>query len=142
MHWSYLPISAGISIGIAHLIKEAIYIWKHKKFSWHTLLAETGGMPSSHSAGTAALTTAIGLTEGITTSVFWLAFMLTAVTARDSFGVRRNVGDQANLLNKLLSKLNFEKKVNLVLGHTPLQVGLGLVLGIASALILYPFFVH
>lgn len=127
--WMFYPLSTFSAIIIAHIIKEIIYIWKHKTFSLHTLFFETGGMPSAHSAGIIALTTTLFYLEGISEPTFWIGVFFSAVVLRDAFGVRRAVGEQAQLLNILSKQLKLEEKVHLVLGHTPLQVTMGALLG-------------
>ncbi len=131
-----IPVSLFLSWATSHIIKEIIYVIKNRKFSWYTLLMETGGMPSSHSSVVSTLTTMVLLTNGFKT-IFWVTLVFSLVVIRDAFGVRKNVSDQAHLLNKLTSHVKLQKKVEIVLGHTPFQVIVGVIIGICVSLITY-----
>jgi len=105
------------------------------------VLAETGGMPSSHSAIVMGLTTAIGKYAGWTTAPFAIALIFSFVVMYDAAGVRRAAGKQAAVLNRLVQDLmNMrgvqETELRELLGHTPVEVLVGAVLGIAAGLIL------
>lgn len=95
----------------------------------------SGGMPSSHSAGVSALAMTIGLQEGTGGSAFALAVVMACVVMYDATGVRLHAGRQAQLLNQIVCELPPEHPVANVkplrdsLGHTPLQVAAGAVLG-------------
>lgn len=94
----------------------------------------TGGMPSSHTATVAALCTSTYITCGYATSEFAFAFIFALIVMYDALGIRRAAGEQAKVLNHMISreepsKNNFEKLKEL-LGHTPLEVFCGLILGI------------
>ena len=101
----------------------------------------SGGMPSSHSALVVAATTAIGMTDGFGGTVFALAVILSAVVMYDACNVRRSAGDTARLVNKLLEhmeKLTAEDladNLREVMGHTPLQVLMGALLGLGVGLL-------
>lgn len=105
------------------------------------LLVSSGGMPSSHSALVVAATTAIGMTDGFGGTVFALAVILSAVVMYDACNVRRSAGDTARLVNKLLEhmeKLTAEDlagNLREVMGHTPLQVLMGALLGLGVGLL-------
>ena len=129
-----IPLSVAIAVAASHIIKETIHVIRKGSFSWYTLLMETGGMPSSHSAAVTALTTSIFVLQG-PSALFWASLVFAAVVIRDAFGVRRSVSDQAQIINTLLSKADMEKKVNIILGHTPLQAVIGVLVGFAAAMI-------
>ena len=101
-----------------------------------SMLVNTGGMPSSHSASVTAMTTSIGLIKGFDSVVFALAFCLSAVVMYDSAGVRRAAGKQAELLNVMVEELLSEEhkfsksKLKELLGHTPVEVLAGAIFGI------------
>ena len=105
------------------------------------LFVSSGGMPSSHSALVVAATTAIGRTDGFRGTSFALAAILSAVVMYDACNVRRSAGDTARLVNKLLEhmeKLTAEDladNLREVMGHTPLQVLLGALLGLGLGLL-------
>ena len=100
-------------------------------------MVETGGMPSSHSAGVAALSTAVGIREGFG-SVLTVYFSL--IVMYDAAGLRRAAGRQATLLNRLIDshyqhdKHLVEMRLLELLGHTPLEVLVGGVVGVLFAL--------
>jgi uncharacterized protein len=99
-------------------------------------LFSTGGMPSSHSAFVCAIAMAIGLSEGIGSSLFALAAGVAVVVMVDAAGVRRAAGNHAIKLNHIIDELfqghpMNDEKLRELLGHTPTQVFLGAVLGLA-----------
>jgi acid phosphatase family membrane protein YuiD len=105
------------------------------------VLADPGGMPSSHSAIVMGLTTAVGKYAGWTTAPFAIALIFSFVVMYDAAGVRRAAGKQAAVLNRLVQDLmNMrgvqETELRELLGHTPVEVLVGAVLGIAAGLIL------
>jgi acid phosphatase family membrane protein YuiD len=98
-------------------------------------------MPSSHAATVSALTTAVGLQTGFTSPPFYIALVFTIVVLFDAQGVRRASGEQAEILNKILDDIYWKKKIQEerlkeFLGHTPMEVLTGAVLGILIAFIL------
>ena len=105
-----------------------------------TLLWRTGGMPSSHSALVAGLCASIGLVHGVTTSLFALSFFYALVIIRDALGVRRSAGVQARALNQLgravAQRLDVEfMPVREVMGHSPIEVFVGVLLGLAVGVV-------
>jgi acid phosphatase family membrane protein YuiD len=105
------------------------------------VLADPGGMPSSHSAIVMGLTTAIGKHDGWTNAPFAIALIFSFVVMYDAAGVRRAAGKQAAVLNRLVQDLMKmrgvqETELRELLGHTPVEVLVGAVLGIAAGLIL------
>src|SRR5437016_2472618 len=99
-------------------------------------LVGTGGMPSSHSAGVAALSTAVGLREGFGSVLFAVTVYFSLIVMYDAAGLRRAAGRQAALLNRLIhshyahDKHLVEMKLLELLGHTPLEVLAGALIGI------------
>lgn len=111
-----------------------------KKFNFKRILG-AGGMPSSHSAVVTSLTTMIGLSQGANSPMFALAVIFSFIVMYDAAGVRRAAGKQAKLLNKIvqtpgLSGVEVNEKLQEVLGHTPIQVIVGAVIGIIVGFIL------
>lgn len=103
-------------------------------------LWEQDGMPSSHSAVVSGLATLIGKNEGVNTPIFALALILAFVVMYDACGIRRAAGKQAVLLNKLietpgLTGMQVSEKLVEVLGHTPVQVFVGALIGVLAGLI-------
>lgn len=94
-----------------------------------------GGMPSSHSAIVATLTTLIGREYGWGSGIFAVSFIFSLIVMYDAAGVRRAAGKQATVLNKLIenypnSNIIVSEKLVEVLGHTPFQVLIGALIGI------------
>lgn len=118
-----------------------------KKFSIERLFGD-GGMPSGHSATVVSVAVATGLYEGFDTAVFAVAMILAIVVMHDAMNVRYQAGKQAELLNAMAdmferitgADLPNEEKLKELLGHTPLQVTAGCLLGIATAIIMYLIF--
>lgn len=136
---------AGIaSACIAQILKVIIFIITHKKINFK-IFTTTGGMPSSHSAGVVALTTSVGLIEGFSSISFSIALGFSLVVIQDAQGLRRAAGKTAATLNRLVGEWNLHNNeqtkpyevLKELLGHTPLEVLMGIFLGIAIAL-----FVH
>lgn len=116
---------------------------RHKRFNFRWLF-DTGGMPSSHSATVASLATTVGLYYGFMTIPFLIVFIFTIITMFDAAGVRRSVGRQASILNKMLDDLYEkgevpEQRLKELLGHTPKEVFAGAFLGIVIAYLFCAF---
>ena len=108
--------------------------WNLRRF------VETGGMPSSHSAAVAALSTAVGLQEGFSSTLFGVTLYFSLIVMYDAAGLRRAAGRQASVLNRLLDR-HFQhpeddtQRLMELLGHTPFEVFIGAALGVFSALL-------
>jgi acid phosphatase family membrane protein YuiD len=126
---------------IAQLLKLAIFVFKNHRLD-PAFLLRLGGMPSSHSASVCAAATSIGLLEGFGSPIFALAFGLASLVMIDAQSVRRAAGQQARLLNQIVDEMfkshrfSQEKLVEF-LGHTRLEVLFGMMLGIATALLIH-----
>ncbi len=106
------------------------------------VLAAMGGMPSSHAALVMALTAAVARINGLTSVAFAIALIFSIVVMYDAAGVRRAAGRQAMVLNRLVDDLVSqrglqEERLRELLGHTPVEVLVGAILGIAVGL--FPF---
>ncbi|MEI8011392.1 MAG: divergent PAP2 family protein [Candidatus Omnitrophota bacterium] len=122
-------------------IKIAINIMRGKRFSFRWFIG-TGGMPSSHAAGVAALATSCGIEYGFNSGMFALAAVFAMVTMFDAQGVRRQSGEQAEVLNKVIDDMYWHKHVEVsrikeFVGHTPIQVFVGSILGVTLAVLFY-----
>ena len=108
--------------------------WNLRRF------VETGGMPSSHAASVAALSTSIGIQQGFRSLLFAAALYFSLVVMYDAAGLRRAAGRQAMVLNRLIEE-HFThpeegaQKLMELLGHTPLEVLVGAMLGVGSAVV-------
>lgn len=108
------------------------------------IFVSTGGMPSAHTAMACALATAVGLQEGFGTPMFALAVAFASVVMFDAQSVRRAAGQQARLLNQIVAELFkehhlSEHKLAELLGHTRLEVFVGMITGVLVALVFYSF---
>jgi hypothetical protein len=120
---------------LTHLIKAFVSFFHSHRWSLEPFW-KTGGMPSSHTAISVALTTAIAFDTG-PSPLFFVCVIFSLIVIRDSVGVRASVGEQAKILNKLSSKLKMHKKVAIVLGHTPFQAVVGFAIGVLVAVVVY-----
>jgi acid phosphatase family membrane protein YuiD len=125
---------------IAQTAKVIIYSIREHRLNLR-VLAVTGGMPSSHSAIVMGMTTAVGKYAGITSAPFAIALIFSFVVMYDAAGLRRAAGRQAAILNRLVEDLvNMrgvqEQKLRELLGHTPVEVLVGAILGVLAGLIL------
>jgi acid phosphatase family membrane protein YuiD len=105
------------------------------------VLAETGGMPSSHAAIVMGMTAAVGKHAGVSSAAFAIALIFSFVVMYDAAGLRRAAGRQAAILNRLVEDLVHmrgmqEQKLRELLGHTPVEVVVGALLGIGVGLVL------
>lgn len=125
---------------IAQSIKLTLGIIINKRFDFRWFIG-TGGMPSAHASGASALATAAGISLGFDSPLFALAIMFALVTMFDAQGVRRATGKQAEILNRITEDIYWrgkiqENRLKELIGHTPLQVIVGSLLGIIVALII------
>jgi acid phosphatase family membrane protein YuiD len=126
---------------VGQCIKIATNLLRGRKFNFKWLL-RTGGMPSSHAAGVAALATSSGMEYGFHSGLFALAAVFAMVTMFDAQGVRRSAGEQAEILNRVIDDMYWHKRVEVgrireFVGHTPIQVLVGSLLGIGLAILFY-----
>ncbi len=126
---------------IAQSIKVVIGVIRQKRFDFRWFV-DPGGIPSTHAAGAAALATSIGLRYGFDTVSFALAVAFAIVVMFDAQNVRRAAGKQARILNKMMDDIYWkgrikEEELRELLGHTPIEVFLGMLLGILIAVILF-----
>ncbi len=124
--------AAMISWAIAQGSKIILTLITEKRFD-ATRIVGTGGMPSSHSALVMALTFSVGKYNGFGSPLFAVALIFSFVVMYDAAGIRRAAGKQAEIINMLLLKHEVPdmEKLKELLGHTPLEVFVGGLLGIA-----------
>ncbi len=140
----YEALTSGLlSAFIAQFIKVITYLYTHKKINFK-IFTTTGGMPSSHTAGVIALSTSIALIEGIDSLLFAVSIGFSLVIMQDAAGLRRAAGKTAATLNRLVDEFVQKNKdikpytaLKELLGHTPLEVFCGMILGI-----IIPFIIH
>ena len=123
----------------AQVIKIFTTPYYKTEFSLSQLLFGSGGMPSSHSAVVCATAISCGILYGYDSALFALAAILAMVVMRDASGIRRAAGKQAEVINQISEELGKKRKrfadITLpeLLGHTPLQVIFGALLGFGMA---------
>ena len=135
-------ISALVATFIAQLLKFIFYYSKHKTVNFK-IFASTGGMPSSHSAAVVSAMTSVGLIDGFSSTIFSVALVSGLIVMYDAAGLRRSAGQMATQLNMLVDALyeqrphSFRNKLIELLGHTPLEVTMGALLGIAISVLMH-----
>ena len=124
---------------MAQIINFIITLITKRKLDWRHILS-SGGMPSSHSAFVCACAAAMGYMYGWASPAFTVAAVLAIVVMYDASNVRRAAGEQAKILNYIMDHWTemkpalFGKELKEFLGHTPFQVFMGGLLGIAVGL--------
>ena len=134
------------SWAIAQLLKTIIHIFIYKKLDWHRLFGD-GGMPSGHSATVTSIAVFIALLHGTGSTEFAISAILAIIVCHDATGVRLETEKQAYIINELVkafSELSEERlpevKLKQFVGHTPVQVLAGIVLGVSNAFFMYWLF--
>lgn len=132
----YVPVLLWLVIQIFKVIWDLV---KTKKFNFRRIMG-AGGMPSAHSAVVTSLATLIGRSQGVGSEMFAISVTFALVVMYDAAGVRRAAGKQARILNKIintpgLTNIEVHEKLVEVLGHTPVEVAVGAMIGIAVGLI-------
>ncbi|MCL2591872.1 MAG: divergent PAP2 family protein [Defluviitaleaceae bacterium] len=130
-------LSAVTSWLIAQIIKIIIELFRTKKFKL-SLILSSGGMPSSHTSFIIALAVSVGFQEGFDSVLFAIAGAISLVVMYDAQGVRRAAGKQAAIINTMLENIEntgikVDKKLKELLGHSPIEVVFGAILGIIIA---------
>lgn len=139
-------IAAVLGWLVAQILKTVIHTFFTREFSAERLVG-SGGMPSSHSATVCALAAAVCFEYGAGSFEFAISVIVAIIVMYDAMGVRRETGIQAKLLNDIIktfedmghSELTAYDRLKEFIGHTPLQVLMGALLGILIAVILYSF---
>ena len=134
-------VCALLSWCVAQGCKVLLSLLIEKRFNWRRCF-DMGGMPSSHSAFVFSLMLMTGLKEGFGSTYFALAFCLSAIVIYDTMGVRAETGKQGAVLNRILRELLLEgkpiteDKLKELVGHTPLEVAAGILVGSIMVLIM------
>jgi len=137
-------LTALVALAIAQTLKVLFNRWRTKSWT-RALFFSTGGMPSSHSALAVALAASVGINEGFGTPLFAISAVLALVVMHDAAGIRRAAGKQAGAINFLFMKLEdqgikFDTKLKELLGHNPIEVLVGALLGFVVALVVNRLF--
>ena len=131
-----VPITLWFVIQVFKVLSELVTT---KKFNFKRIMG-AGGMPSSHSAVVVCLATMVGKYEGVSSPIFAVSLALAFIVMYDAAGVRRAAGKQARMLNKIietpgLTTMEVSEKLVEVLGHTPIQVVVGALVGLIVGLV-------
>lgn len=135
--WNYALAAALTAWFVAQVSKVLLDGLLRQEFSWERLVG-SGGMPSAHSASVIALTTALGLRDGMMSTTFAVAAVLAAVVMYDAAGIRQAAGRQAKAINHIIERLRYDHTLDDIslkelLGHTPVEVMVGAALGFITA---------
>ena len=128
----------------AQVLKLFTFAFVDKRFNFK-IFTTTGGMPSAHSAGVVAVTTAVGLLEGFTSVVFAVSCAFAMITMYDAAGLRRAAGKTAACLNRMMEDFYNNDvqaiggKLKELLGHTPFEVFVGAALGIIYSIVMHMY---
>ena len=127
---------------IAQVMKVIINAVIHKRIIWERLVGD-GGMPSGHSATVSSLAAFAALSFGAGSYQFAICAVLAIIVCHDATGVRQETGKQAMMLNEIIAILESkdlpEVKLKRFVGHTPIQVLAGIILGVVNACVMYYF---
>lgn len=126
---------------VAQVLKVVLGVFQEKRFNFQWFVG-TGGMPSSHAAGVASLATSVGCVAGFNSSLFAVTSVIALIIMFDAQGVRRASGKQAEVLNKMIDDIYYKKRIREdrlkeLLGHTPVEVIMGALLGIFLSLLFF-----
>lgn len=126
---------------IAQGLKIGIGVLRHRKFDFYWLLG-TGGMPSAHSAAVISLVISMGRELGVNSPFFSLSILFALITMFDAQTWRRSIGFQAKILNRMMEDLQEGKSITdtrlrELVGHTPVEVFVGALVGIVVTCVLY-----
>ncbi len=140
---NHVLLAAILSWVAAQLIKTVIFWVRNKKVSFERLWG-AGDFPSAHTAAVVATAVSVGQTMGVASPVFGLAVVFAGVVIYDALGVRRQAGLHARVLNMMMKKDQHDitryvpkkrKELKELLGHTPVEVASGAVLGVVMSLV-------
>ncbi|MBL8090382.1 MAG: divergent PAP2 family protein [Anaerolineales bacterium] len=134
-------IAAMLGWFLAQVLKIPTEYFRSRRWLW-TMFFAAGGMPSSHSAMMVAGTLAVGLYHGFDNPLFGIAVAITMIVTYDAAGVRRQAGMHAERINVLFGELLKghiwdEEELKEVIGHTPLEVTGGIILGLLVSIVLW-----
>ena len=133
---------------VAQFLKTVIFAIENKKWDWTRLFGD-GGMPSGHSATVSSLAMLSALSFGFDSFEFAVTSILAIIVCHDAMGVRLETGKQAEVINELTKTIELlsskewsQEKLKEFVGHTPIQVLAGILLGIVNALVMFFLVFH
>jgi acid phosphatase family membrane protein YuiD len=124
---------------IAQFSKPFVQYLRTREWAWSWFFS-AGGMPSTHSAIITAATTALGMELGFASAEFALSFAICMVVLYDAAGVRRQAGEHARVINAIIDDFSHghplkEENLKELLGHTPGEVIIGVIVGVTVAIL-------
>jgi len=134
---------------LAQILKLLLSTWATRRVDFSRLV-DSGGMPSSHTAFVAGLTSMVGYYEGWHSTLFAVVFCISLIIVYDATNLRRSAGYHAQVLNEVVPQLLTGKiikeeftfrRLRELLGHNPIEVFVGVILGIAVAIVFVSLFV-
>lgn len=134
--------NALIAAVVAQILKVFYFLIIHKKINFK-IFTTTGGMPSSHSAGVVALSATVAFIDGFYSTTFAIALGYAFVVMYDAAGIRRSAGKIAATMNRVMEEFYAHRpsvageKLKELLGHTPLEVFMGAIVGAVVAYIIH-----
>jgi acid phosphatase family membrane protein YuiD len=137
---NHVLIAAIVAWGIAQIVKLPVEFASTRVWNW-SLLLRAGGMPSSHAALVTAAAHGIGLTAGFDSGLYALSIVLAMIVIYDATGIRRQAGRHAEIINTMIQGLVeghplHQEQLMEVLGHSPFQALVGMLLGLVVAQVL------
>ena len=139
---NYVLLSTVIGWFLAQFFKMIITLVRDKQFNPRTMLFSLGGMPSSHTATVCALVSSSAIMFGLASFEFAISFTLAVVVMTDAVGVRRETGEQAKVINRMIEEVfsgdqqKSDRALKELVGHTPFQVLMGAIVGIGTAVLM------
>ena len=139
---NYVLLSTVIGWFLAQFFKMIITLVRDKQFNPRTMLFSLGGMPSSHTATVCALVASSAIMFGLASFEFAISFTLAVVVMTDAVGVRRETGEQAKVINRMIEEVfsgdqqKSDRALKELVGHTPFQVLMGAIVGIGTAVLM------
>lgn len=139
--WSNLALWIPITVALGVQVYKFCWEWQRNGTLDVQVLFRTGGMPSSHSAMVTSLATVLGLQEGLGSPIFAVAVITALIVLYDARGVRHQSGQHARILNQIVRELFSgqpisEQELKELLGHTPVEVIVGSIVGIVYAVLM------
>lgn len=139
MDWFISPYVLAIIVGwtMSQLIKSIIAMFRHRRLTLRGTMFVSGGMPSSHSATLMAVWTVILINDGVSSGLFGLVSVVALIVLYDAVKVRRSSGEQGVALSALIQEQKSDVALpRVAMGHTPSEVLVGSLLGIAIGLVI------
>ncbi len=132
------------SLIICQVIKFTMESYKYRSLEWNRLINGAGGMPSAHASFSFSLTTILGYDLGVSSPIFAISLIFSMIVCYDAMGIRFESGKQAEVINDLAEIVEKEKRHRITfehlkeqLGHKPMEVIMGIILGTVVSTIFY-----